>query len=144
MKAKITEPVVSKDDRQCLEGAIDTLMSFADQSAPTPTLEHLHLTNGTLELRELSSLEKTLSCLMESVFHTKREKRKKQRKPIKAKLLDSIDIIKIALYKLQHGEEVDQELHDRLLKVVHRYNAIVKCAKTPPKTLSEKIKRFFF
>ncbi|MDB6081558.1 MAG: hypothetical protein JWO53_830 [Chlamydiia bacterium] len=137
----------STSENDKLEHAISIIERFTLQheDSEVPTLEHFELQNGTLELKNLSSIEKTLSCLMEAIFQDKRQQRKKEQKPLKGKLLQSVDTIKIALLKLSSGNQtLDKELQTRLLTTAHRYNRVVRLAKTEPRTFSERIKRFFF
>ncbi len=129
-----------------LEEAIEILDLFTAQhvNGVVPTLEGFELQNGSFEVRKRSTLEKTLSLLVGIVSQKVRKEQRGKLKPIKGKLLHSVDTIKIALMKLKNGHLLDHELKERMLCVVHRYNAIVGGAKKSPASLSEKIKYFFF
>jgi len=129
-----------------LEEAIQTLDLFTAQhiDGALPALEDFEIQNGAFEVRKRSTLEKTLSLLARSVSQKMRKEQKGKLKPIKGKLLNSVDTIKIVLMKLKNGHLLDQELKERLMRVVHRYNAIVGGAKKSPSSLAEKIKYFFF
>ena len=129
-----------------LEEAIETLDLFTAQhiDGVVPTLENFEIQNGTFEVRKRSTLEKTLSLLVGAVSEKMRKEQRGKLKPIKGKLLHSVDTIKIALMKLKNGHLLDHALKERMLRVVHRYNAIVGGAKKSPSSLTEKIKYFFF
>src|SRR5207248_2149375 len=104
-----------------------------------PSLEHFELQeNGAIEVRKLSTLEKTLAYLM----GTRREKTQAL-KVIKGRVLRSVDIIKIALMRLQAGSQIDENLEKRLQSLIQSYNSIMGKAKKEPKSLADKLKYFF-
>ena len=131
-----------KNSPHSLESAILTLEHFTAQNkqGKTPTLEQFELQDGTLKVRKQTTLEKTLSCLGDVLF---KKKRKHTFRPVKGTLLHSVDVLKIALMKLKNGYLFDHELEKRMLNVATAYNTLVRFAKNPPSTLTERIKYFF-
>lgn len=145
MSREILSPFGS-DEVDEIEHAIATIERFtlSHEEHDLPTLEHLELQNDTLKLKPLSSIEKTLSCLMEAVSQGKRLEKKQKQKPLKGKLLHSVDVITIALLKLQNEKNRDMALQKRLLHTAHRYNATLRLVEKEPTSIVTKIKRFFF
>lgn len=137
--------VREKSSPHSLENAIQTLERFTAQNKQgrAPTLDQFELQGTHLEVLKRTTLEKTLSCLGDVFFVAKRKKRKHTFKPIKGKLLHSVDVIKIALMKLKNGHFFDHDLQVRMLNAAQAYNTLVRFAKNPPATLSSKIKYFF-
>jgi hypothetical protein len=147
MKTDKTAPISQNKETQViatdeeLERAIETLQCFTkpNESENLPSLEHFQLQdNGALEVRKLSTLEKTLAYVMGV-----RKEKTEQLKAIKGRVLRSVDIIKIALMRLQAGSQVDETLEKRLLIVIQRYNDIMRQAKKEPKSFTDKLKYFF-
>ena len=136
------------DTRVDIEQAIETVQQFARQneSRSIPTLKLFDLKNGRLELQELSSLEKTLHFVQTfSPLH--RAKAKEKEKALAGTLRESVDLIKIyssALKHMQKGTTSDQALAKRLLHAVSTYNALVRQTRNPAKSLTGRLKRFFF
>ena len=142
---RIKSNAARKKFSSSLERAILTLERFTSQNkqGDAPTLEQFELQDGALEVRRQTTLEKTLACLGDALFQEKQKKRKHTLKPIKGTLLHSVDVIKIALMKLKNGQLLDHDLKERMLNVAHAYNTLMRFAKNPPSTLTNKIKYFF-
>lgn len=128
-----------------LEQAIETLQHFTllNEAKSVPSLEHFQLQNGSLTIRKLSTLQKTLACLIGAVSDDSRLEQKEEIKAIKGRVLRSVDIIKIAIMRMHCGSVIEEKIKDSLLRVVHDYNAMVSQAKQAPKSLSDKLKYFF-
>src|SRR5947209_1330797 len=122
-----------------LEQAIETVNRFTklNEKNEVPSLEGIELNNGLLEVKPLSTLEKTLQRFLSAISEEQRTKQKQHAKAIKVVLLRSVDILKVALLKLQNGAPCEQRLEERLLETITRYNNVVKKA---PQSLPEKIK----
>jgi hypothetical protein len=127
-----------------LEEAIETLSCFTEphKSEMTPSLDSFELKAGEFKVRTLTSFEKTLSPLIAALSRNKREKEESRNIQIKKRLLHSVDIIKIAILKLEGGGAIEKGLEEKLQKVATQYNHLLKTSQKLPRSFFQRIKYF--
>ena len=69
----------------------------------------------------------------------KRQIAESQITPVKVEILEAVDTIKIALLKLEQGQErgtvFDEALQKRIFEIVGRYNEVLRLSKQAPNVL---------